>query len=73
MQPGGWSPLTGKWLRRGIGGMLIVGGLFVLALAPYFVVVTGGTSRFVWTDANTVATSIALALFALGAYLLARR
>lgn len=72
MKPASWTPLTGKWLRRGIGGLVIAAGLCVLAFAPYFVVVTGGTSRVAWTGANTVATALALGFFVLGGYLISR-
>lgn len=34
MKPGGWSPLTGKWLSRGVGLLLIACGLLALVLIP---------------------------------------
>jgi hypothetical protein len=33
MQPG-WTPLTGKWLLRGLGIFLVVLGFIALACAP---------------------------------------
>lgn len=34
MKQGGWSPLTGKWLRRGVGLIFIACGSLALVLTP---------------------------------------
>jgi hypothetical protein len=34
MQPRGWSPLTGKWLRRGAGLLLVAVGGLALVTTP---------------------------------------
>jgi hypothetical protein len=40
MQPRGWLPLTGKWLRRSVGLLLVAGGSLGLLLVPTGVAVS---------------------------------
>jgi hypothetical protein len=39
VKPAGWTPLTGKWLRRSIGLLLVAGGSFALLVIPTSVAV----------------------------------